>query len=117
MSEAKQRLGELGEQLSADFLTKMGYTVLNRRFRVKGGEIDIVALDGETLVFIEVKARKSASYAQPREAVNFKKRAALTRAAEEYLLRTGCERACRFDVIEIVMDERRITHIQHAFGG
>ena len=81
---------------------------------MKAGEIDIVALDGETLVFVEVKSRQSDSFGEPAEAVDAKKRKKYGLVARAYLQRSGDEdRECRFDVIEVT--DKGVNHIPAAF--
>lgn len=83
------------------------------------GELDLVARQGDTLVFIEVKARGGSALGRPADAVDFRKRARLVKAASHYLLRFGSRPpACRFDVVEVLLDapeENRIIHTMDAF--
>jgi putative endonuclease len=112
-------LGRRGEEAAARYLAGLGFRILQRRFRTRSGEIDLVAEEGETLAFIEVKTRSSSVCGSPAEAVDRRKQARLRRAAETYLARTGqYEAACRFDVVEVWDDpdgECRIDHIRDAF--
>ena len=95
-------LGERAEEAGAAFLTSLGFRILERRFRTRSGEIDLIALEGPTLVFVEVKCRTSGTYGGPAEAVDDRKQARLVRAAAIYLARGGdADRACRFDVLEV----------------
>ncbi len=96
------RLGERGEGLAADFLKKKNYRIITQNYRTPVGEIDIIARDGATLVFIEVKTRESLEYGQPFEAVNTFKRRRIARAAMLYLkgLRGGIP-PCRFDIVSV----------------
>ncbi len=91
--------GDLAEDAAETYLLRNGYKILERNLRTKLGEIDLVALDGETLVFVEVKARMSAEFGLAIEAVGPKKRARLARVAALFLARTRSPRACRFDVL------------------
>jgi putative endonuclease len=96
-------LGRRGEEAAALYLASLGFRILERRFRTAAGEIDIVAREGDTLAFVEVKARSSVSYGRPAEAVGGRKRARLLRAAALYLLgHGGPDQSCRFDVVEIL---------------
>jgi len=98
----RQRLGILGEELAVEELARRGYAIVARRYRTACGEIDIVAEDGETLVFVEVKARASAEFGTAAEAVTRWKQRRLVRMAREYLTRVRVnDRACRFDVVAI----------------
>lgn len=110
-------LGERGEREAAGFLRRKGYRVLARRYRTRRGEIDLIARDGDTLVFVEVKTRRVGA---PAEAVTLQKQRRLARAAYEFAReqRVLGQRA-RFDVVAIVWpDDRRppsIEHLPHAF--
>ncbi len=76
--------GKIGEDLACQFLKKQGYKIIERNFRIRGGEIDIVAQDGQTLVYIEVKSRSTYQFGRPEEAVNRWKLRFLERAAKFY---------------------------------
>ncbi len=103
-------------------LRARGYRILDRNVRFRRGELDIVADDAGTIVFVEVKARRTAAYGTPAEAVGSRKRQALIRLAEAYLARrrlTG--RPCRFDVAEVWAASSgrvlRVEILRDAFGG
>jgi len=110
--------GRAGEDLAARYLEKKGYTILTRNYRVREGEIDIVAARKDMVAFVEVKWRRSDRFAAPGASVNEKKRARLRRAAALWMAEHG-EANARFDVIEIVegLSEPapRIHHIEEAF--
>ena len=115
----KAPAGTAGEALAAEYLTGRGYHVLERNFRCRGGEIDLIALDGGTLVFIEVKLRRTLSRGSPLEAVTAVKQARVRKAAQQYL--SLCGRLfgrIRFDVICIMKSARTtdITHMKAAFS-
>jgi len=96
-------LGERGEEAAARHLEALGFRILDRRFRTRAGEIDLVAEESGTLVFVEVKTRASDRFGSPAEAVDARKRSRLLRAARVYLTRVSDpDRACRFDVMEVV---------------
>jgi putative endonuclease len=95
------RLGEKGEGLAVKFLKKKGYKIIERNYRTPVGEIDIIAIDGETLSFIEVKTRESIAYGLPFEAVNFFKRRKISNVALLYLKKFKKVPPCRFDVVSI----------------
>jgi len=98
-------LGLRAEEWTARLLERRGYQILDRRYRTRAGEIDLVARDGETIVFIEVKARGSVGCGPPAEAVDGRKRGRLARAAGHYLASRGAtESPCRFDVVEVILD-------------
>jgi putative endonuclease len=97
-----RRLGQVYEALAEQLLVGLGYRIVERNFTCKGGEIDLVCLDGEVLVFVEVRGRKGARYGPAEETVRRGKQRRLLRAAWVYLLRRQLgEPACRFDVIGI----------------
>jgi putative endonuclease len=110
-------LGDRGERAAARFLRRQGMRVLLRGYRAQSGEIDLIARDGDILVFVEVKARRQGV---PAEAVTPEKQRRITRAALHFLRKHGLlEQRCRFDVVAIVWpDDRRppqIDHIRNAF--
>ena len=100
------------EDRAAEFLLGLGYTLVTRRFKAAGGEIDIVAMDGDVLVFVEVKYRASGA---PEEAVGYTKAARLASAVDAYLAKTGAHEAhSRFDLIAVTPEGLR--HHVGAFG-
>ena len=114
-------LGQAGEAAAVRFLRRRGFVILARNLRSPLGEIDLLARDGPTLVFVEVKTRRGAGWGAPPEAgVDARKRARLARLALGYLAarRLG-ERSCRFDVVGVSVNEAgRVTgvrHLEHAF--
>jgi putative endonuclease len=111
-------LGTKGEDLAVRFLQKKGYRIVKRNYKTPVGEIDIIAKDGDTIVFIEVKTRTDISFGYPFEAVNNRKRQKLKNLALLYLKRQGKESPVRFDVLSIFcMDDGKkdIEHIKDAF--
>ena len=117
---ARQALGKTAEDLAAAELERRGYAILARRYRTAYGEIDIVARDGETTVFVEVKARATAEFGTAAEAVTPRKQRKLTIMATDYLARHQlCNVPCRFDVVAI--DDAgtcpRVTVYANAFDG
>jgi putative endonuclease len=119
MTRARQALGRTGEDLAIAELERRGYAILERRYRTRGGEIDIVADDGGTLVFVEVKARVDAEFGTAAEAVGGWKQRRLVRMARDYLARRAVanDRPCRFDVVAVMLDgpEPVIEVFRHAF--
>ncbi len=114
MGENKRTTGAAYEKLAAKYLVEKGYKILTVNYYTRFGEIDIVARDGMTIVFVEVKYRKSARYGHPYEAVNKEKRrrimlSALAYGKKHHILGQGM----RFDIIDILKGE--ITHYKHAF--
>lgn len=99
---ACQGLGRTGERLAADALMNKGYHILERNFRCRHGEIDLVAEDEHDLIFVEVKARRGTSFGLPEDALTFVKRRKLLELASYYLdLHTCAERSWRIDVVAV----------------
>lgn len=112
--------GQAWEEIAARWLEKQGYAIWERNYRIPGGEIDLVARQGESVVFVEVKARASSQFGAPLEAITAKKRRAMIRAAERYLYERGLldEWDIRYDVIGILApkgESPQIEHIEDAF--
>ena len=111
--------GRLGERRACRFLMRLGYDILARRFRGRGGELDIVAFDGPVLVFVEVKARAGSAFGEPWEFVDWWKKQKLRRAAEEFIVRHDLGHyAWRFDIVSVVAPgepSERIDHLRDAF--
>lgn len=110
----RRAVGAEYERQAGVYLKRLGYELLEYNYRCKKGEIDIVARDGEYLVFCEVKYRSSLKKGYPLEAVNMKKQRILSQCAMYYLMQKGlADVSCRFDVISIA--GREITLIKNAF--
>ena len=103
MTEARQSLGRSGENLAASELEARGYAIVARRYRTEHGEIDIIARDGETLVFVEVRRKSSDECGTAAESVTPAKQRRVVRMAVEYLWLHGLYERCpvRFDVVAI----------------
>lgn len=114
-ADRRRQLGHAGEEAAAAYLRDQGYAILARNFRCRFGEVDIVARQGATLAFIEVRTRRSTAYGLPEESIGERKRARLRRLAAYYLQRNGlCEVACRFDVVAVTTDrEGRVQGLKH----
>ena len=115
----KQFIGKSGEELAANFLQKKGYKILFRNYHSQFGEIDIIALDKDTLVFIEVKTRSS-NFEAAFSSVSFSKQQKLTKTALDFLSKNYEyeDFLTRFDVIVVLFDQReeyRIKHMADAF--
>ncbi len=118
MSDARQTLGRYGEDLACQELERRGYAIIARRYRRRTGEIDIVARDGPTLVFVEVKARDSHAFGAAADAVTALKRRRMKAAAIDYMMRHRLgECPCRFDVVSIHFDsgDAAVDVFQNAF--
>jgi putative endonuclease len=116
----QQRLGRQGEELACGELRRRGYAILARGFRTRHGEIDIVARDGDVLVFVEVKARSSRGFGGALGAVTPRKQRQVMAMAQRYMARVGwAARPCRFDVVAVQADVGAapdVTLIRNAFG-
>ncbi|MDE7211440.1 MAG: YraN family protein [Lachnospiraceae bacterium] len=112
----KRKVGSEKEAVAADYLSGIGYQILERNFYSRTGEIDLVAREGGYLVFVEVKYRKNNASGYPEEAVTPAKQRAIVRTARYYMLRNKYPEMtpCRFDVVAITGMEIRL--IQNAFG-
>lgn len=100
-----QNLGKLGEEIATEYLRKQGYQILQRNFKAKYGEIDIICLEKTTLVFVEVKTRWSKEFGEPEEAVTRWKIGSITRTGQYYsLLHPDLPELLRIDVVGIMMD-------------
>ncbi len=110
-------LGKRGEELAVQYLTENGYEILERNWRNKHKEIDIIAKDGETLVVVEVKTRQSDDHGEPDLAVTRQKQTRLIYAANAYIFNNGLDVSTRFDVISIFFNNGSpvIDHIEDAF--
>lgn len=113
------RTGRQGEDLAERRLKAWGMRILERNYRTRAGELDLVCQAGDTLVFVEVKTRKAGSRAAPHQALTPAKRTRLARAAAQYLSATGnWERPCRFDLVEVVDPggpEEAVRRTENAF--
>ena len=110
-------LGKIGEELAAEYLLGKGYRILERNWRSGHKEIDIIALDGDTLVAVEVKTRKSNDFGEPDIAVGADKQRMLVWAADAYVRYRQLDVDVRFDIVSIVFTDtdRKIEHIEDAF--
>jgi putative endonuclease len=105
----KAELGAAGEEKACSYLRAQGYRIVARNWSMRLGEIDIVARDGDVLVFVEVKARSSPGYGGAEGAVGPAKRRRLAAAASAFLAEHRCELASRFDVVALEGDDVRLV--------
>ncbi len=115
----RKSTGDLGERLALEFLRKRGYRILETNFRCRAGEIDIIARQGETLVFVEVRTKTNLEFGSPEESLSQAKREHLTSAAETYLqAQSPAPASWRIDLVAIELDAdsraRRIDLIENA---
>ena len=111
----RHEIGKIGEDLAAKYLNNLGYTIIDRNFVAKQGEIDIIARDKKEIVFIEVKTRTNDLYGKPIEAVNIPKQKHLKRTVKYYLYSKHLENEfVRLDVIEVYLRNNnfKINHIK-----
>src|SRR5882724_1834526 len=103
----RKEAGKLGEDLAVSYLIKHGYQIIEQNFRIRGGEIDIVALEKDTLVFVEVKTRSSAEFGSPLEAITYWKLKSLIKTAQFYKLKhPKLPDAMRIDAVAILLDKK-----------
>ena len=119
MLNSRQLLGKSGEKTIAKYLQKNGYKIIVKNYRCKVGEIDIIAMDGPYLVFIEVKTRSGFGFGPPSSAVDARKQRQISRAAQYYLAEQQLfDSPARFDVVSILCTAGKslqIDHINNAF--
>jgi putative endonuclease len=124
MTNTKIELGARGEALAVKYLKRSGYKIIEQNFRVRAGEIDIIAEQDGTLVFVEVKTRTDTRFGPPFESITASKKNHLSKVALEYMSRHNChDRPARFDVIGVQLDTKeskrasdaRIEIIKNAF--
>jgi putative endonuclease len=116
--EGRGELGRRGEAVAADFLRTRRYTIVARNYRCRAGEIDLVAMDGSVLVFVEVRSRRGDRAGTPLESVDPRKQAQVVRVARRFLAERGWyERDARFDVVGVRFDADPpvVEHVQNAF--
>ena len=109
--------GDFGEDIAAKELSKKGYKILDRNYKKRGGEIDIIAQTGGTVVFVEVKLRSGVENGLPCEAVDINKRRRIISTAKKYIYEKNvCGMDFRFDVIEVLKgDVIMLRHTENAF--
>ena len=118
MTYARQRLGLRGEDIACFELEQLGYVLLERRYRSRFGEIDVVAQDGTTVAFVEVKTKTDGRFGDPVEMVDARKRRRLVSMAEEYVAGHALHSTpCRFDVVAIdaSIEPPKVTVYKDAF--
>ena len=111
--------GNRGEDIATEYLWKKGYKIIERNFRTRFGEIDIICQDAQTLVFVEVKTKIGHDFGEPEEMVNRGKLSQVKRMGELYLLTNNLDVACRVDVVAIVLkgdgEVERLEHYQAVY--
>lgn len=109
--------GKDAENLAADYLQRAGLKLVARNYRCRYGEIDLIARDGETLVFVEVRMRSSDRFGGAAASITATKRAKLVRAARHYIANVAQPPQCRFDALLVNGQERSIEWLKSAFTG
>jgi putative endonuclease len=114
MFKNKLAEGKRGEEIAVEFLTKKGIKIIDRNFRIRGDEIDIIGLENNTLVFFEVKTRVSTEFGSPLEAITYWKLRSLIKTAQFYKLKhSRLPDSMRIDAISIKLDEsERVVSIE-----
>lgn len=116
VSREKIELGILGEKISAEYLENSGYRILGRNTRIGHSDIDILAQDGETLVFVEVRTKSKTDRGMPEETLTKKKLRRMKKTAELYMAFNRYEGLARLDAVCIVIERNRTTHMEHYKG-
>lgn len=115
----KGDLGKKGERVAVKYLKKLGFEIIECGFKAMRGEIDVIARENDTIVFVEVKTRKTNEFGSPVEAVDFRKQAQIKKIASIYISKRYRKFIpCRFDVVGVFVREKgdfEISHIRNAF--
>ena len=118
MLNVRQKFGKFGENLAARHLKKQGYKIVCKNYRTKLGEIDIIAKQDDTIVFVEVKSRRTSTFGHPKHAITKKKQQQISKTALYYLKETNQSNVCaRFDVVTVnsVNKKPDVEIIKNAF--
>lgn len=112
----KKDIGNLGENIAKKYLENMEYRIITTNFRCKQGEIDIIAVDGEEVVFVEVKTRKNMNYGYAIDSIDYKKKSHIYKASKYFVYKYKLEKFCiRFDIVEIYLKENKyiLNHLKN----
>jgi len=118
VNNTQQLLGKQGERIAEDYLKNKGYKIIERNYRCRGAELDLIVLDRRVIVFVEVKTRTGHGFGSPFEAVEFRKQQRMIQAAQHFLAQKKLhQRDARFDVVGISWPggKPRVEHIENAF--
>ncbi|GAB4270494.1 MAG: YraN family protein [Candidatus Rifleibacteriota bacterium] len=120
MTNARQKLGRLGEEAALAFLESRGMRLFKRNYRIRSGEIDLIMWENDTLVFVEVRTKSHETFGTPAETIVRQKRRKIENTARQFLksFRISDEIRCRFDVVGVVFEENnecRVNYIENAF--
>lgn len=109
----RKQVGSFGEERAVNFLTRIGFSILRKNYRTPSGEIDIIAQDGDTIVFVEVKTRRSLTFGRPEESVDECKRQQIKKVAQQFISQYQLFHFnCRFDIITIY-DEGKSVDLKY----
>jgi putative endonuclease len=113
----KIKRGNAGEQLAADFLAQKGFDVVERNYRYKHAEIDLIVRKANWLIFVEVKTRSSIAFGHPEEFVDYKKEKKILEGAMHYIYKTDWQGNVRYDIVAILLKRGgpEIVHLEDAF--
>ena len=106
-------LGKWGEEMAAEYLLRQGYTIMERDWKSGHRDLDIIALDGNTVVFVEVKTRRNRLFTEPEMAVDYQKIRNLQQAANHYIKYRHINQEVRFDVITVVGSMNKTPSVEH----
>ena len=109
----KSEIGKLGEESVCTYLKERGYNIVARNYRIKGGEIDIIAENGDYIAFVEVKSRKPDSMVTGFEAVNKRKRGLIIKTAADYCCKHPSFLQPRFDVVQVIIEDGKVLSIDY----
>lgn len=109
----KKEIGQLGEDYAVKYLLGLNYAILERNWRFSKAEIDIIARDGDILVFVEVKTRTYTYFGQPEDSISSYKENLISDAASQYMQKVGHEWEIRFDIISIIYNENQEPQLDH----
>ena len=113
----KIKKGNEGEQLAADFLIRKGFEIVERNYRYRHSEIDLIVRKDNWLIFVEVKARSSFAFGHPEEFVDYKKEKMILEGAEHYIYKTDWQGNVRYDIVSVKLgkDQTDVVHLEDAF--
>lgn len=109
----QQKIGKLGEDTATAYLESLGYEILERNWRFRRAEIDIICKEKNILIFVEVKAKSYTFYGAPEESISAYKEGLIVDAASQYMVEKNHEWEIRFDIISIVFDKNLVPKIAH----
>ncbi|MBQ7989817.1 MAG: YraN family protein [Oscillospiraceae bacterium] len=109
----RQYYGKMGEDLTAYYLVRSGYTIIRRNYRIRGGEIDIIAENDDTIAFVEVRTRSANAWESGAATVGSRKKQLIIRTAVDYLMRFPSDKQPRYDISEVTVHNGRPIHFNY----